>query len=116
MTPSQRTGPIICLDSGLVAVPFEIAGVLVGSRWYGTPIRSANRCLVSCQDNPQSDQPICGLEKHLVDQLGVGNVSVGGEVCLDCSPGVATRHHGLLNACTGIHRVGPTELDAVSSP
>jgi hypothetical protein len=65
---------------------------------------------VSRQDNPQGDQPICYLEQHLVDQLGVGNVSVGGEAGLDCCPGVASRHLGLLNACTGIHRVGPTEL------
>jgi hypothetical protein len=76
----------------------------------GGGIRSANRRLVSRQDNPQGDQPICDLEEHLVDHLGVGNVTVGGEVGLDCSPGVATRHHGLLNACKGIHRSGPTEL------
>jgi hypothetical protein len=68
--------------------------------------------LVRRQDNPQGNQPICDLEEHLVDQLGVGNVSVGGEVGLDCSPGVASRHLGLLNACTGIHRVGLTELSA----
>jgi hypothetical protein len=62
------------------------------------------------QDNPQGNQPICELEEHLVDQLGVGNVSVGGEVCLDCSPVVASRSLGLLHACTGIHRVELIEL------
>jgi hypothetical protein len=38
---------------------------------------------VSRQDNPQGVQHICDLEEYLEDQLGVGNVSVGGEVGLN---------------------------------